>query len=65
MKRALPWSDQVDVISSDGSSSSDAEMETTDASRGKFPAIAVPIGRNFQDATSEGTHMQNGGYLQR
>lgn len=55
----------MDVISSDGSSSSDAEMETTDASRGKFPTIAVPIGRNFQDATSEGTHMQNGGYLQR
>ncbi|XP_056169755.1 pentatricopeptide repeat-containing protein At3g22670, mitochondrial isoform X2 [Syzygium oleosum] len=54
MKRALPWSDQVDVISSDGSSSSDAERETTDASCGKFPAIAIPIGRNFQDSTSEG-----------
>ncbi|KAF8016751.1 hypothetical protein BT93_H2085 [Corymbia citriodora subsp. variegata] len=54
MKRALPWSEQVDVISSDGSSSSDVEMEATDAPRGKFPAIAVPIEHLSQDATSEG-----------
>ncbi|KAI3441994.1 uncharacterized protein J3R85_001570, partial [Psidium guajava] len=49
-----PWSDQVDVISSDGSSSLDSEMQATDESRGTFPAIAVPIERNFQDMTSEG-----------
>ncbi|XP_030543456.1 protein RDM1 [Rhodamnia argentea] len=54
MKRAKPWSDQVDVISSDGSSSLDSEMEATDESRGKFPAIAVPVERNFEGATSEG-----------
>lgn len=54
MKRNVPWGDQVDVISSDGSTSSDVEMEATDASRGKFPAIPIPIERNFQDATSEG-----------
>lgn len=37
MKRAMPWDEQIDVISSDDSSSSDSEIEVNDGFDSKHP----------------------------
>jgi hypothetical protein len=38
MKRAMPWDEQIDVISSDDSSSSDSEIEVNDGFDNQHPA---------------------------
>lgn len=38
MKRTMPWDEQIDVISSDDSSSSDSEIEVNDGFDSKHPA---------------------------
>lgn len=50
MKRKLPWDDQVDVISSDDSSSSDADKEANVESATEVIKIEQPV----KEMVSEG-----------
>lgn len=53
MKRTIPWTDPVDVISSDESSSSDSDIELNDGQR---LSNYVTIDQPFKEMTSEGTN---------
>lgn len=54
MKRAFPWDEQVDVISSDDSSSSDMEMETNIESDSKQLTNNTTSDQPAKERTSEG-----------
>ncbi|KAI5344826.1 PREDICTED: RDM1 [Prunus dulcis] len=53
MKRAFPWDEQVDVISSDDSSSSDMEMETNIESDSKQLTNNTTSDQPAKERTSE------------
>lgn len=54
MKRTIPWTDPVDVISSDESSSSDSDIELNDGLDGQRLSNYVTIDQPIKETTSEG-----------
>ncbi|KAK9288097.1 hypothetical protein L1049_016544 [Liquidambar formosana] len=54
MKRAMPWNEQVDVISSDDSSSSDGDVEVGAGSGGKQSTNNMTIDQPAKEIISEG-----------
>ncbi|KAF2284249.1 hypothetical protein P3X46_027634 [Hevea brasiliensis] len=53
MKRTLPWSEQIDVISSDESSSSDGDMEINDGVEGQQLSLNITLDQPTKEMTSE------------
>ncbi|KDP40212.1 hypothetical protein JCGZ_02210 [Jatropha curcas] len=54
MKRSMPWSEQIDVISSDESSSSDGDIETNDGVDPQQLSLNVSLGETTKEISSEG-----------
>ncbi|CAK7327100.1 unnamed protein product [Dovyalis caffra] len=54
MKRTIPWTDPVDVISSDESSSSDEDIELNDGNDSQQLPNNVTIDQLIKEMTSEG-----------
>lgn len=63
MKRAMPWDEQIDVISSDDSSSSDSEIEANDGCDVKLPVNQRYGGK--QNDESDGKQPMNNVALDR
>ncbi|EEF45256.1 protein RDM1 [Ricinus communis] len=53
MKRTMPWNEQIDVISSDESTSSDGDMETDVVLDGHKPSPRITISQSLKEITSE------------